>query len=293
MIDKLQMFIALAQARHFGRAAEAMGVTQPTLSSAIKQLEAELGVLLVVRGSRYGGLTPEGKRTLDWARRITGDARMLKDEMRAARSGVAGDLRLAVIPTALAAISPLTARFAAAHPGVRLTIVSAPSTEIAAALENHGADAGVTYLGGEPLGRVVTVPLYEESYALVLREDAPLAGRASLGWAELPDLPLALLTPDMQNRRIIAGHLGSAGLAPRPRIETNSTLALIAHVLTGEWATILPQDAVAPFLGTGRLRAVPLTGPDARHPVGLIAPRRAPQAPVVEALLEAAAEGAR
>ncbi|MDY6859946.1 MAG: LysR family transcriptional regulator, partial [Pseudomonadota bacterium] len=74
MIDKLEMFIALARNRHFGRAAEECGVTQPTLSAAIKQLEEQLGVMLVWRGSRYRGLTPEGARVLEWARQIVGDA---------------------------------------------------------------------------------------------------------------------------------------------------------------------------------------------------------------------------
>lgn len=98
MIDKLEMFIALARERHFGKAAESLGITQPSLSAGIKQLEEQLGVLLVWRGSRFGGLTPEGKRVLDWARRIVGDARTMRDEMRAARHGLSGDLRLAVIP---------------------------------------------------------------------------------------------------------------------------------------------------------------------------------------------------
>ncbi len=64
MIDKLQMFIALARERHFGRAAESCGVTQPSLSSAIRQLEEQLGVQLVHRGSRFQGLTPEGQLVL-------------------------------------------------------------------------------------------------------------------------------------------------------------------------------------------------------------------------------------
>ena len=63
MIDKLEFLIALAQEQHFGRAAEACGVAQPTLSAGIKQLEEMLGVLLVQRGSRFLGFTPEGQRT--------------------------------------------------------------------------------------------------------------------------------------------------------------------------------------------------------------------------------------
>ena len=70
MIDKLEMLIALARERHFGRAAEACHVTQPTLSSAIKSLEEHLGVQLVQRGARFIGLTPEGERVLARAKAI-------------------------------------------------------------------------------------------------------------------------------------------------------------------------------------------------------------------------------
>ena len=88
MLDKLEMFIAVAREGHFGRAALSLGITQPTLSSGIKQLEEQLGVQLIFRGSRFGGLTPEGQSALDWARRIVGDARQLKEEMQARRHGL-------------------------------------------------------------------------------------------------------------------------------------------------------------------------------------------------------------
>jgi len=101
MIDKLEMFLAVARHEHFGRAAESLGITQPTLSSGIKQLEDQLGVQLIFRGSRFGGLTPEGKNALNWARKIVGDTRQLKEEMRQTRHGLSGQLRMAVIPTAL------------------------------------------------------------------------------------------------------------------------------------------------------------------------------------------------
>ena len=81
MIDKLELLLALAKERHFGRAAEACGVTQPTMSTSLKQLEEILGVMLVQRGSRFVGFTPEGERTLDWARRIVGDVRGMREEI--------------------------------------------------------------------------------------------------------------------------------------------------------------------------------------------------------------------
>src|ERR1700722_479955 len=108
MIDKLDFLLALAREKHFGRAAESCGVTQPTLSAGIKQLEESLGVMLVIRGSRFQGFTPEGVRVLDWARRIVGDTRAMREEVQALRLGLVGRLRIAVVPTALPMVAALT-----------------------------------------------------------------------------------------------------------------------------------------------------------------------------------------
>ena len=289
MIDKLEMLIALAREQHFGRAAESLGLTQPTLSSGIKQLEATLGVQLVWRGSRYSGLTPEGQRTLEWARRIVGDARTLREEMRAVKRGLAGNLRLAVIPTALTTVAQLTARFGQDHPNVDVTILSRTSAEILSMLDNLEADAGISYLDNEPLGRVTTVPLYRESYCFVCAEASPFAGRAEVGWDEIAEVPLCLLTPDMQNRRIITQNFLDVGVTVKPKVESNSTVVLMAHVGTGDWATVLPAQMAA-FLAAGKpLRIVPLRAPARDHMIGLIAPWREPHTPVLGALLREAA----
>ena len=216
MIDKLEMFIALANERHFGRAAEACRVTQPSLSGAIRQLEDQLGVQLVFRGSRFQGLTPEGQRVLDWARKIVGDVRALKDEMRTVHAGLSGNLRLGVIPTALPMVADLTGPFIARHPNVRVTILSRTSTEILAGIESLELDAGITYLDNEPLGRVAQVPLYTEFYRLLCAQSSPLASRPSVTWSDVAGEPLCLLTSDMQNRRIINQHLLEAGTRPAP-----------------------------------------------------------------------------
>ena len=101
MIEKLEYFLALAQEKHFGRAADICAVSQPSLSLGLKQLEETLGVMLVQRGSRFIGLTAEGERTLDWARRIVGDARAMRQDIKALKHGLTGRLRIAVIPAAL------------------------------------------------------------------------------------------------------------------------------------------------------------------------------------------------
>lgn len=289
MLDQLEMFIALAKLQHFGKAAEELGITQPTLSTRIKNLEEQLGVKLVFRGSKFGGLTPEGQSALVWARRITADARQLREEMRFSRNGLTGQLRVAVIPTALTWAAQLSAKFSEKNPNVRLTLLSRTSIEILSMIENLEVDAGITYLDNEPTGRLSTEPLYREKYMLICSESSAFACRDSVGWDELGSERLALLTPENQNRRIINGHFRDAGVTPDAWIESDSAVVLVANVEQGDWLTILPAD-IARFLSQGKaLRLVPLSG-NIRHPtVGLVAPYREPHTPTLQALLKQAA----
>lgn len=289
MIDKLEMFIALATERHFGRAAEACGITQPSLSSAIRQLEDQLGVQLVFRGSRFQGLTPEGQRVLDWARRIVGDMRALRDEMRTVHAGLSGNLRIGVIPTALPMVADLTAPFTARHPNMRVTILSRTSAEILAGIENLELDAGITYLDNDPLGRVATAPLYAEFYRFLCSAKSPHASRAQVTWSELAAEPLCLLTADMQNRRIVNTHLTHAGARAAAMVESNSTIALVAHVKSGRWSSVVPMKLAQMFTGSGDLVAIPIVDPEVEHLVGLITAKREPQTPVLQALFDEAA----
>src|SRR5882672_8623822 len=222
MIDKLDFILALAREKHFGRAAEACGVTQPTLSAGVKQLEEQMGVLLVNRGSRFQSFTPEGQRVLDWARRIVGDTRAMREEINSLRHGLSGQLRIAAIPTALAMVAALTTPYRERHPNVRFTIYSRTSIEVLDLLGNLEIDAGITYLGNEPLGHVTAVPLYQEHYTLLTSADSPLGNRDEVTWAEVAQVPLCLLTPDMQNRRIIDRILRSTGLVSAPTLQSNS-----------------------------------------------------------------------
>jgi DNA-binding transcriptional LysR family regulator len=285
LIDKLEFLLALARERHFGRAAEACGVTQPTLSAGVKQLEDAMGVLLVNRGSRFRSFTPEGERVLAWARRIVGDARAMRQELDALRHGLTGRLRIAAIPTTLAMVASLTTPFRMRHPNVQFTILSRTSIEVLAELENLEIDAGVTYLDNEPLGRVNAFPLYREHYRLLTSSDAPFGNRATVTWAEVAKVPLCLLTPDMQNRRIIDELLRGAGGTPQPTLESNSMIVLFAHVRTGRWASVMPAKLAETLGLTETIRAIPIVEPQAVHTIGLVVPARAPMTPLTAALV--------
>ena len=243
MIDKLEFFIALARVQHFGKAAEELGITQPTLSAAIKQLEDELGVMLVKRGSRFQGITPEGEQVLGWARRISGDARAMKEEMRAARHGLSGRIRIAAIPTALAMVPRLTTPLREKHPGVTFSILSRTSIEVLSLLGNFDIDAGITYLDNEPLGRVhVGAALFRALPADHGGGQSAFATGRIVTWAEVSELPLCLLTPDMQNRRIIDQHLARRRAPARASLESNSMIVLFSHIRTGKWSSIMPLN---------------------------------------------------
>ena len=285
VIDKFEYLIALAREQHFGRAAEACGVTQQTLSAGLKNLEDRLGVLLVQRGSRYQGFTAEGERVLDYARRMVGDARALRQEIATLKRGLHGHLRLAAIPTALPMVASLTTPYRRSHPGVRFTILSRTSVEILSALEGLEADAGLTYLENEPLGRVTTIPLYRESYRLLTAAAGTFGERERVSWAEVGTVPLCLLTPDMQNRRIIDQHLRAAGNEPAPTLESNSMILLMTHVRTGEWASIIPSVLADTMGVTDSVRSIPIVEPDVAHTIGLVVPHREPALPLVSALV--------
>jgi DNA-binding transcriptional LysR family regulator len=285
VIDKLEFFITVAKERSFSRAAELCGVTQPTLSAGVKQLEDSLGVLLVNRSSRFHGLTAEGERVLEWAKRIVADARAMRQEVRALKEGLGGQLKIASIPTALTMIPALTTPFREKHPGVRFTIFTSSSTDILSMLDNLEIDAGLTYLDNEPLGRVRTVPLFSERYRLLTVADNPLGNRDRVTWADVGRIPLCLLTPDMQNRRIVDRLIRDAGAEPEPALESNSVIVLFAHVKTGRWATILPEKLADSLRVTAPLRSIPIVEPEAVHEIGLVVPLREPTIPQVAALV--------
>lgn len=288
MIDKLNFLLSLARERHFGRAAETCGVTQPTLSAGVKQLEDTLGVLLVNRGSRFQGFTPEGERVLEWARRIVGDSRAMRQEINALRQGLTGRLRISAIPTALGMVAQLTTPFRARHRNVEFTIYSRTSIDVLTELDNLEIDAGITYLDNEPLGRVNAVPLYRESYRLLTSADAIYGDRDKVTWAEAAQVPLCLLTPDMQNRRIIDRLLNRIGSEARPMLESDSMILLFSHVRTGQWASVMPSKLAETLGLTQTLRSIPIVEPDETHTVGLVVPEREPMTPLVAALVEEA-----
>jgi DNA-binding transcriptional LysR family regulator len=285
IVRYLDYVVALARERHFARAAAACNVTQPTLSAGIKQLEESLGVLIVERRQRFVGFTPEGERVLAWAQRVLADYSGLTQELSELREGLAGKLRIGAIPVSLPALALLTAPFGAIHAKTRFQITSQTSIDIQRELDDFTIDVGLTYLDNDPLSRVRAVPLYRERYVLITREDSCFAGLAAISWAQAATLPLCLLTPSMQNRRIIDAQFRAGGAQVNAIMETNSLVTLWTHLLFGQLSTVVPQTFLLLFEQKRGLVSIPLVEPETFHMLGLVAADREPLAPLPRALL--------
>jgi DNA-binding transcriptional LysR family regulator len=288
VIRHLQYLTALARERHFARAAAMCNVTQPTLSTGIKQLEESLGVLIVERGQRFLGLTAEGERVLAWAQRVLTDFSSLQQELSEMREGLVGQLRIGAIPVTLPIVPLLTTPFAHRYERTDIQVVSLNSISIQRSLDDFSLDAGVTYLDNEPLARVRCIPLYRERYVLLTHRDGALGDRRVVTWSEVASQPLCLLTPDMQNRRILNMHFHQAGAEIHAAVETNSLVTLWSHLRFGHWSSVVPHTFLLLLAERDGLAAIPLIEPDASHLIGLVASDRDPLPPVAHALLNIA-----
>lgn len=286
----LTYLAALARERHFGRAADACHVSQATLSEAIRRMEVDLGVQLVRRGHRFQGLTAEGERALAWAHRILADADGMRADLAAMRDGIGGRLRLGAIPTSLPVVSRLTGPLRERHPALHVAIRSLSSREIERGLHEGELDAGLTYLENEPLRGVRTQPLYDERYLLVAPRGSEWAAGATVRWGDAAGAPLCLLTPDMQNRRIVDAAFARAGAAPDPAVETNSISTLHAQVRDAGLCAVMADTWLHGFGVPDGMRAVPLVEPSARQAVGVVWRDRDPEPALVRALVAVARE---
>jgi DNA-binding transcriptional LysR family regulator len=291
LLRHLEYLTALARERHFARAAAACHVSQPSLSEGIRRLETDLKVSIVVRGRRFVDFTPEGELVLAWARRILADCDGLHQEVAASRGELSGVLRVGAIPTAVTAVSLLTAPFCERNPGARVRLESASAQEILRGLADFDLDVGLTYVDGELPPGVRADPLYRERYLLLTPDDGPLAGRATVGWAELDGVAMCLLAPVMRNRQLLDAAFAAAGASVPAAVEADTVSAIYAHVGTGRWSSVVAHVWLHQFGVPDGLRVVPMEEPAVPVPfVGLLRSDRDP-APIMARALAEVADG--
>ncbi|WGY03231.1 LysR family transcriptional regulator [Nocardioides sp. QY071] len=288
LLRRLEYLAALAREGHFGRAAEACHVTQPALSAGIRKLEQELGVQIVKRAQRFEGFTSEGVQVLHWAQRMLAERESLDQTIASMRGGLTGTLRMGAIPTALSVASLLTTPMRERHPLTTFLLLSMSSRDIVRRLNDFDIDVGMTYVDGEPLGRVRVVPLYRERYLFLTPTDGEHGAAEAVTWLDAARSPLCLLTGDMQNRRIIDGHLADTGVDSNVVVETDTVSAVYAHVASMGLSSVVPHAWLPTFGVPEGLRAIPLPKPRRTHQVGLVLAGHGPESLLARALVDTA-----
>lgn len=270
-IRQFRYLVAVAEERHFGRAAQRCNVTQPSLSSGIKQLELELGVPIFLRGrgQRFHGLTAEGERVAVWSRGVLAYCDAMRKEVEMMRNDLTGNLRMGAMPSMSPVLPVLLQTVRKKYPGVRVDVQFIGNEAMKLGLNNFALDVALTYLDKADLGRKNTLPIYTEQMSLLVPDTPEFQNYSKITWNEAAQLPLAMLRPSMHERRFVDHVFASVGCAPVARVESESILHLMFQVQFTELCTIIPSHFVhAPGLHRGT-RALPLVDPVVTQEVGL------------------------
>jgi len=270
-IRQFRYLVAVAEERHFGRAAQRCNVTQPSLSSGIKQLELELGVPIFLRGrgQRFHGLTAEGERVAAWSRGVLAYCDAMRKETALMQNALTGRLRIGAMPSMSPVLPSLLQAFRTKHRDVYVDVQFIGNEAMKLGLNNFSLDVAMTYLDKADLGRKNTLPIYTEQLSLLVPDRPEFRKRNSIAWKEAAELPLAMLRPSMHERRFVDQVFKSIGCAPVARVESESILHLMFQVQYTELCTIIPSHfAHAPGLHRGT-RALPLVDPVVSQVVGL------------------------
>ena len=243
---QLRYFVAVAERLHFGRAAQALHMSQPPLSRAIRNLEERLGVALFARNRRRVELTAEGGRFLDEARRVLGQLERSVRELKGMASGEQGRLRIGFVSLADFGVLPgLLKRFKAARPGVRLALREMLSPEQATALAGGELDFGLLLppvLGEANLEHIV---VQRERFLAALPARHRLARKAGrLGVKELGGEPFVTvpreIAPGLYD--IVRGLAERAGIALNVTQEAIQMQTVVSLVSSGLGVSLVPAS---------------------------------------------------
>ncbi|MEV0186746.1 transcriptional regulator CynR [Streptomyces sp. NPDC050625] len=240
----LRYLLAVADHGSFTRAAQELHISQPTLSQQIKQLERDLGTLLLDRTGRTVRLTDAGEAYTHHVRSALRDLAAAERAVHDVQDLSRGHLRLAVTPTFTAyLVGPLTAELHTRHPCINLIVRETSQDRIETGLLADEFDLGIAFHGPHLPGLTPTA-LFTETLTLVTGTHHPTADRPSpLPAPELADRQLALLSGDFATRSHIDAYLQQHRVSPRITVEANSIQALTEVVQRTPLATVLP-DAI-------------------------------------------------
>jgi DNA-binding transcriptional LysR family regulator len=283
-LSQLAYFVAVAEEGSFTRAAERVGVAQPSLSQQVKALETDLGAQLVHRTRGQVGLTASGETLLPVARRMLADAETARREIRELAELGRGRVRLGATPSVCTGLLPaVLADYRRKYPGIDIMVHEGGSRGLQDELLQGGLDLALVIdarLGDDP--ELATVPLLSEELVVISRPgDPPPTRRGRMRIAELKDVPLVMFKAGYDLRETTLTACRAAGFEPTFAIEGGEMDAVLEFVQAGLGVAVVPSTVVR-----DRFRATPISGPGLHRTV-LLARRRGLEPPrAAQALIE-------
>ena len=256
-LEQLDAFVEVARRGSVSRAAEALYVTQPTLTARLKGLEQELDAVLFVRSHRGMRLSDAGRAFLPYAERtvdaIGSGRRMLAELAR----GEGGQLALGAAPAVSTYVLPrILTRFRRTHPKVSLAVRTGHSEEVLELVLREQVQVGLGRDLRHP--QVEAIPLYEDELVLVVDPKHPFAGQREIQPDDLTAIQLILFDRTSSYHRLTSEFFEQVGAVPRAVMELDNIDAAKKMVEQGLGVALLPHTAVAGELDGGTLQAVTL-----------------------------------
>lgn len=259
LLAQLEGFVEIARQSNMRRAALALSISQPALTSRLKGLEEEVGSALFRRTHSGMVLTPAGRAFLPHADRALEAVRSGTALVRELGEGVVGELALAVAPAFSAYVLPeLLVRFTERHPAVRLLVRTGHSEEVVDLVSRGEVDLGIVRELRDP--RVRSRPLYEDELVLVVWPEHPFAAAGQIDVADIAHVQLILFDRTSSYYEVTNALFRRAGVVPRGVTEVDNIEAARRMVERGLGVALLPGTGVADAIASGALREVRMLG---------------------------------
>ena len=286
-INQVIAFSAVARTGSFAEAARELHLSQPTLSIAIKNLEAALGGKLLARTTRSVSLTPEGKAFHPVARRLLSDWEQSLQDVRNHFALLRGKLDIAAMPTYTINLLPrILADFHRQYPDINVTVHDVVAESVVEMVRQGRCELGVTFDPGDAPD-LSFQPLYRDRFIAILPTEHPLLDKDQLRWTELLEYPHISLQRPAGTRNLIDQALAEEGLVITPSFETHQLVSIGRLVREGLGLSVVPSTSRRQMEEVG-LQTREISSPIITHEVGIITRRQqelSATSQVMEALL--------
>lgn len=279
----LKYLVTVAELGHFGKAAEACNVSQPTLSMQLKKLEEFLGVTLIERGNRQVMLTPIGHEIVEEARQIVQKAERLVAHAKESQDPLSGEFRLGAFPTIAPYLLPLIVpRVKELLPNLKLLLIEEKTASLLAQLKRGEIDAALIAMPVEEEGLFIR-ELFTEPFDLAVPENHPLAHKKQASYNDLQSYPLLLLEEGHCLREQALDICQRVGMREEQNFRATSLETLRHMVAGGVAVTLVPRLAVKQAANEP-IRYIPFAEPVPARRIALCCRKRFPRKEIIRML---------